>query len=297
MKKAILSILVLLIMPSLLYADAGESSFRFMGIGVGSRPAALAEAMTAASGEVTSAFYNPALLGSFSSKNQVAFMYNSYFSDHTQNYLALASRSSDYAIGGYMVLGGVDDFERRTGPSENPDGTFDENYFVGALTYSRSLSGIYFGISTKYAYEKIDYADASSFLVDLGVYGRLNEEIGLGAAVKNIGSEPEFTEQSYPVSQEYRLGLAYKPLFMNQNVEMFADGVFYSDLEPKYNFGAEYGHDGYFVLRGGYGVGYDSRSLSLGGGVVYRQFKFDYAFVGFTNDLGNAHRFTLIAGF
>lgn len=297
MKSITFTVIVLLMIPSLAFADAGESSFRFLGVGVGSRPAALAEAMTAASGEITSAFYNPALLNTFHGNNQIAFMHNKYFIDHNQNYLAVANKTSTYAVGGYVVLGGVNDLERRTGPSENPDGTFDENYFIGALTYARTISWFDIGFSAKYAYEKIDYADASSIMFDAGIYGRVNEEISLGAAVRNIGTEPEFSDVSFPLSQEYRLGAAYKPLMLEHKVEIFVDGVLFSDLEPKVNFGAEYNHKNYFLLRGGYGVGYDSRGLSLGGGIAYRQFNFDYAFVGFTNDLGNAHRFTLIASF
>ncbi len=294
---AALILAALLVIPSLVFADAGESSFRFLGIGVGSRPAAMAEAMTSASGEITSAFYNPALLNTIPGNNQVAFMHNRYFIDHNQNYLALGTRGSNYAVGGYLILGGVQDFERRTGPTEDPEGTFDENYFIGALTYARNIGMMEIGISAKYAYEKIDYAEASSIMLAAGIYGNLTEEISLGAAVKNIGTEPKFIDDSFPLSQEYRIGAAYKPFMLKQNFELFVDGVFYSDLEPKANFGAEYDFNDYFSLRSGYGIGYDSRSLSLGGGVGYRQFKFDYAFVGFKNDLGNSHRFTLIAGF
>ena len=283
--------------PSVSLGDAGEASFSFTRIGVGSRPSALAEAMTAAGGDVNSAFYNPSLLNTLSSRNQVAFMYNTYLEDNHQSYLAAATRRSDYAVGAYLILGGVSDFERRVGPTPEPEGMFDENYFIGALTYARKLGNIDLGISGKYAYEKIDYQSASSMMFDAGISGRVNEEITLGAALKNIGTEPKFDSTSFPLSQEYRIGAAYKPIFFQQYLELMVDGVFYSDIDPKYNLGAEYNYKNYFTLRTGYGIGYESRSLSFGGGVTYRQFAFDYAFVGFKNDLGNTHRFTLLANF
>ena len=280
-----------------LLATTGESSFAFLRIAVGSRPSSLAEAVTASGKDVTSAYYNPALLNSLNARNQAAFMYNSYLVDVTQNYLAFASKHTGYAIGGYLILGGVPEFEGRTQPTPQPDRTFDENYFVGAFTLASQLNSFDIGVSLKYAYEKIDYESASSFMFDAGIYRELTPELSVGGAVKNIGTKPEFYEIAYPLSQEYRLGLAYKPFKFNQNLTLLADGVFYSDLDPKYNFGLEYSYWQYFELRAGYGAGYDSRGLSFGGGVMYRQFKFDYAFVGYKNDLGNAHRFTLIASF
>jgi hypothetical protein len=289
--------LALIMFPVLALADAGESSFAFLRIGVGSRPAALAEAVTASGTDISSAYYNPALLNSFKGKNQVMFMYNSYIIDDHQNYLALASKGRQYAIGGYLVLGGVTDIERRTQPSPEPEGTFDENYFIGAVTYARDVSRFNLGVSIKYAYEKIDYESATSLMFDAGFSSVLNDEFSLGGAVKNIGTEPEFTSEAFPLSKEFRIGIAYKPVSLIEDVTLMADGVFFSDLEPKFNLGGEYSYKEYFALRTGYGIGYDSRTLSLGGGVAYRQFKFDYAFVGFKNDLGSAHRFTLVATF
>jgi hypothetical protein len=296
--------LVILIIPILLlcisggsFAAVGDASFAFLRVAAGSRPASLAEAVTASAKDVTSAYYNPALLNVMTARNQAAFMYNSYFVDVTQSYLAFASKRTNYAVGGYLILGGTSGFEGRIQPSPEPDRTFDENNFVGAFTYARRVSSFDIGISLKYAYEKIDFESASSYMFDAGIYRYLTPELAIGGAVKNIGSEPKFINKSYPLSQEYRVGLSYRPAMFNKALTVLADGVFYSDLDPKYNFGAEYTYLQYFELRAGYGAGYDSRGMSFGGGVMYRQFKFDYAFVSYKNDLGNAHRFTLIASF
>jgi hypothetical protein len=299
LKNAVCVILVVLSLAVSGTANAatGDASFAFLRIAVGSRPASLAEAVTASGRDITSAYYNPALLNSINARNQVAFMYNSYFEDVTQNYLAFGSKRKNYAVGGYLVLGGVPDFERRVQPSPEPIGTFDENYFVGSLAYARPLGIFDFGLGLKYAYEKIDYETASSIMLDAGLYAALTDEISAGGAIKNLGTEPKFRDISYPLSQEFRLGLAYRPMVLNRYLEFMVDGVFYSDLDPKYNFGVEYSYKNYFALRTGYGAGYDSRGLSFGGGVMYRQFNFDYAFVSYKNDLGNAHRFTITASF
>ncbi len=284
--------------PRMVLASAGRSSFVFLRIGSGSRPASLAEAVTASGDDITSAFYNPSLLGAFSGKGQAVFMYNSYFSDVSQNYLGLAFKDNDLTIGGYLSLGKVADFERRDDvPSTTPLGNFDENNFIGALIISYEINGVDVGIAFKYAYEKIDYSSANAVMIDGGVRTNLNHEVAIGAAVKNIGTRPKFENKSYPLPNEYRLGLSYQPAFFQKAVEFTADAVFYSDIDPKYNFGVEYRHEQYFVLRAGYGADYDSRGLSVGGGLFYRTFRFDYAFVAYKNNLGNAHRFTVVAGF
>jgi hypothetical protein len=278
-------------------ASAGNSSFTFLRLGTGSRPAALAEAVTASGADITSAFYNPSLLNAFDGKNQVVFMHNSYFSDITENYLALASRGRQVAIGGYLILGRVEDFERRTGPDPEPSGTFDENNFVGAVTYARRFDNINVGLAFKYAYEKIDYASAGAVMFDFGLHTPLTDEISVGGAVKNIGTKPKFLIEAFELPREIRIGFAYKPNYFQRKLELLGDAAFYSDIDTKVNLGAEYAMGQYFNLRAGYGIGYDSRGISLGGGLFYRQFKFDYAFVGYKNDLGNAHRFTLAATF
>ena len=275
-------------------AETGESSLTFLRLGAGSRPAALAEAVTASGDDITSAYYNPALLSLFNGKNQAAFMYNSYFQDVTQNYLSFATQNSKYVFGGYLVLGKIDEIQRREGPDSLPNGTFEENNFTGAFMVARKFSRFDMGISLKYAYEKIDYATANSYMLDAGIHIPLSEQLNAGAAIKNLGSESKFVSESYPLSIEYRAGLEYLPEFFHGNIAFLGDAVFYSDLDPKVNLGAEYLYGQAFVLRAGYGFGYDSRGLSLGGGVAYRSIDFDYAMVSYKNDLGATHRFTVV---
>jgi hypothetical protein len=296
-RKFIIAVLLTLVIPAIGLASAGNSSFTFLRLASGSRPVALGEAVTASGGDITSAFYNPALLSSFDGKNQVSFMHNSYFGDVTEDYLALASRGEKAAMGCYLILGKVADIERRTGPDPDPLGTFDENNFVGAMTYARRIDNVNFGVTLKYAYEKIDYSSANAVMFDFGLQMPLTDEISIGAAARNIGSKPKFEIETFDLPREFRVGLGYQPDYFQQRFKLIGDGVFYSDIDTKMNFGVEYTLGQYYALRAGYGLGYDSRGLSLGGGLFYRQFRFDYAFVNYKNDLGNAHRFTLTATF
>jgi hypothetical protein len=50
-------------------------------------------------------------------------------------------------------------------------------------------------------------------------------------------------------------------------------------------------------LRAGYQTGHDEKNFAFGMGVEYRKFRLDYAFVPYQSDLGNAHRFGIVADF
>lgn len=290
---------MLVAFPLVLSADHGSSSFVFLRVGAGSRPVALSEAVTASATDVTTAFYNPAALVSFDGNNQIAFMYNSYFKDVSFGFLAAGFKlKKNRAIGLYVASGKVANIERRGDiPSLEPMGNFDENNLFAAVLFAQKINRFSLGLAFKYAYEKIDFGSANAFMIDLGGQASLSDEITAGLAFKHIGTKPKFIDKSYQLPREYRMGLSYKPGTFKNRLECLAEGILFNDSRPKYNFGLEYGDNRIYALRIGYGVLYDSRGFTLGGGLIYRQFKFDYAFVPYKHDLGNAHRFTLTATF
>jgi hypothetical protein len=295
-KLLIIGLAIVIALPAILMAQAGSSSFVFLRVGGGSRPIALSEAVTASGTDITTAFYNPAALMSFD--NQISLMYNQYFKDVSQGFLAAGFKKADYAIGGYISTGTVDDFERRGDvPTPDPLGKFSEDNFYMAMIYSRQIQQIKLGLALKYAYENIDYGSANAFMVDLGAQMPVYKEITAGISFKHLGTKPKFLAKSYSLPKEYRFGLSYRPKALKEKVEILADGIVFQDSRPKYNFGLEYTDLKVFAVRAGYGIPYDSRGLTLGGGLFYRQFRFDYAFVPYKNDLGNTHRFTLTAAF
>ena len=134
-------------------------------------------------------------------------------------------------------------------------------------------------------------------MMDIGGQMPINSELTAGLSFKNLGSKPKFVDTAFDLPRDYRLGLAYKPIKFESRLECLTDLVLADDSRPKYNFGIEYGDHKLYAVRVGYGFPYDSRSVSLGGGLYYKQFKFDYAFVPYKHDLGNTHRFTVIANF
>lgn len=270
----------------------------FLRIGCGSRPVALSEAVTASSTDITTAFYNPAALNSFTGNNQVAFMYNTYFQDVSQGFLAAGFKTKSGALGFYVQSGTIPDIDRRGDvPTPEPLGKFEENNLYAAGLYARKIGPVNTGLTLKYAYEKIDYGSANAVMVDIGGQLPINSELTTGLAIKNLGSKPKFIDTAFNLPRDYRFGFSYKPTGFQSRLECLADLVLANDSRPKYNFGAEYSDQKLYAVRAGYGFQYDSRDISFGGGLYYKQFKFDYAFVPYKHDLGNTHRFTVIANF
>jgi hypothetical protein len=294
----LLATLLILALPSLVTASSVSSSFMFLRIGCGSRPVALSEAVTASATDITTAFYNPAALNSFNGNNQVAFMYNTYFQDVSQGFLAAGFKIKSGALGFYVESGTIPDIDRRGDtPTSEPLGQFDENNLHAAGLYATKIGPVNVGVAFKYAYEKIDYGSANAVMADIGGQMPINSVLTGGLSFKNLGSKPKFVDTAYNLPRDYRLGLAYKPIKFENRLECLADLVLADDSRPKYHFGIEYGDNKLYAIRAGYGFPYDSRSISLGGGLNYKKFKFDYAFVPYKHDLGNTHRFTVVANF
>jgi len=277
------------------FGATAQTSFDFMLIGSGSRAVSMGEAFTAVSGDVGAAFFNPACIGVLT-RNELSFSHISYIGDATSENFSFVARNGKLRFGGSLNLGRVPDIERRgQTPSGTPLGTFDEHNFVAAFSWGMPVSGKFtIGNSLKFAYEKLDIEDATAFAVDLGGYYGVNPNIAAGASIRNLGTRPKFISVAFDLPRELRAGVSYRsgveyPVFIAS-----ADLIkpTWGDQKIRLNIGAEYNYQDLAFLRGGYNLGYESKSMALGGGIAYRNFVFDYAFVPLDNGLGNTHRVT-----
>jgi hypothetical protein len=65
------------------------------------------------------------------------------------------------------------------------------------------------------------------------------------------------------------------------------------DNTPQFKGGIEYRAPEYAALRIGWVEGLEAQNVSVGIGFFVRQFRLDYAFIPFRENLGEGHRFTL----
>lgn len=296
--RALSAIVAALAIGQASMAAVGESSFEFMLIGTGARAAAMGEAFTAVSGDVGAPFFNPASAGKMMG-TELSLSHISYIQDVRIEQFSAMTRSRDFRYGISLNVGSVSDLERRDDyPSEEPLGLFDQHNVTFSFFWAVPLSDrLSIGNAAKFAYEKLDLDEASAIALDLGLFYTITPQLALGGSVRNLGTRPKFVEESFDLPREYRLGASYRTPegSVYKGLVLSADYLKpeWGNKSSKLNIGGEYDYDDLLFFRLGYHFGYDSRSITVGGGISYRIYMFDYAYVPIKNNLGNSHRFTL----
>ncbi len=291
-------IVVILALSGQVIAQSGESSFDFLLIGPGSRAAAMGEAYTAISGDAGAPYFNPAS-AALMDGTEFSLMHVKYLTDVTMEHFSVIAHSKRFHYGLGLYYGKVANIERRdVVPTDQPLGTFDEHNFTASFLWALPLNDrLAIGNTIKWAYEKIDINSASALGLDFGAFYTLRPEIALGVSVRNLGTQPKFDSVSFDLPRELRIGASYRMLPETKLAGLILSSDFivtkWGNKKSKLNIGGEYTYQDLISLRMGYGFGYDSRNFSLGGGITYTNYYFEYAFVPSNNNLNDTHRFTL----
>ncbi|MBD3332124.1 PorV/PorQ family protein, partial [candidate division GN15 bacterium] len=165
---------------------------------------------------------------------------------------------------------------------------------------SRRLAG---GVSAKFLYSKLADQGAGAeegsgnsigFAVDFGLLYEWTPRLNLGLAITNIGPDMSYIDaaQSDPLPRNFALGFAYKLLQTDyyhllltlEANKLFADlsQSFGNELESVVlNGGGEFQYADLIAFRAGYI--YDQagevKTLTLGAGLSYSIFRFDFSYI------------------
>lgn len=178
-------------------AEAPKYSNEFLNIGVGAHAMAMGNALTATTGDVMSAYWNPAGLVRIPSSFEVGFMHAEYFAGIAKyDYLgfALPLDSNKHALGFGVIRFAVDDIPN-TLELVGPDGSINydnvKSFSVGDygiyLSYARHIvKGLNIGGSAKVVHHKAgSFAKSWGFGIDVGAqYAHKDWRFGL--MVKDI---------------------------------------------------------------------------------------------------------------
>jgi hypothetical protein len=293
--------------PARIGTAAGEQLL----IPVGARDLAMNGANAAFTKGLDAIYWNPAGFASFDNKAAGTFSTMQIFSDINVNYLALGLKMGKFGQIGFS-LKSLDLGEIPITTNEDIDGTsgatYSPSFLVGGLTYSQRLTdAIFVGATAKLVSESIPRASATGVAFDIGIQyhniGNING-VAMGLVVKNIGTNMQYTgsaflEQSGAGASGYgnrptasnqlpttvELGLGYQYNFNEQNSLIF-DGNFENNNfgNDAYKLGLEYAYTDLIFLRGGYKFmnNTDSEDIlnkwTLGAGIHYRWFTFDYTY-------------------
>lgn len=336
MKKIIL--ILILIATSIYAGDVarkGTTGAEQVLIPVGARGIATGGAFLANITGLESIYYNPAGLDVYP-QTEAMFSYVNHLADINISYFAIGTSLGDIGSLGFDLK--TFEFGDIPVTTENfPDGTGDTyspSFLTIGFTYSKVLTDrISIGTNLKLITENIQNTNATGFALDAGVQYRFSEALMIGVAVKNIGSDMNYTGQdlasrtgipnsipgsstgSYEIITEgfqipsfFQLSMTYALNVNEQNNLLFAGAYTANNsFEDIANFGMEYGFMNNFFVRGGYNFLVQNASdyiygLTFGAGVDYKiggevGFVFDYAFREVKDFPTSNHVFTIKLSF
>lgn len=334
MKKIFTLLLLGLICSSIYAGDVGRkgtTGAEELLIPVGARGIATGGAFLATLSGLESIYYNPAGLD-LTPRTEAMFSYMTYIADINVSYFAISTSLGD--LGSIALSFKTLDFgEIPVTTVDFPDGTgqtYSPGYLTSALTYSKVLTDrISVGTNLKLISESIQNASAIGFALDVGVQYRFNDYLAMGASLKNVGTNMQFTGQdlqtsttvtgsnlgsssgNYEVVTEpfqipsyFEMSLSYNHSFNEQNAVTLATTYTANNaFEDVAHFGMEYSFMNYFFVRGGYNLSMQNTNESIygftaGAGVQYETdggigVTFDYAFRDVKDFPTSNHIFTV----
>ncbi len=291
------------------FKKTATAGFTFLEIPATARTAALGEASVALSDVNSSAvFDNPAALGFSDMAHSFSASYSPWLAD-IKNYSSSYSIKTDFGVFGVgFVMFDYGSMPRTVVAAGQKVydviGSFDANSLSLGLSYSKKLTDKFsFGVTVKYAQEKIDVYKASNLLFDGGMlYYTGFGSLRIAASIQNFGVNAKFINDEFKMPSVLKLGAAMEvigDMASEYRVTLIVQALHPNDNSEKLNVGGEFSWNNYITLRGGYKFFYDEETYSLGLGVdpqLSVPVSFDFAYSAYGR-LGNISRFTLQLGF
>ncbi len=290
-------LLIFIFASTLVFAQsAGNTGLSFLKFGFGARNIAMGDAGASASNDLSALYYNPSRLALLEN-NEVFIMHSSWIQDVNSELFGIKWNlfGLPWAIG--LNYTSISDIEIRTRPGE-PDAKFNANYFFGSLS-----TGFYvwdklsFGTTIKYLYEGLLSDESIGWGFDFGLnYETPFKGLSLSTVIKNIGSMNALRNKETQLPTDFRLGSAYKFGVESAKLDFIAVAEFQKYLDTEdihFNLGGDIIYDQIFALRIGYQSGYEAKSFTGGIGLMWGSLRFDYTYLPFSLDLGNANLFSL----
>jgi len=277
--------------------QAGKSGLAFLKIGVGSRSAGLGEAYTTLANDPTAIYWNPAGLAA-TSGTHLAFTHSSWLGEINNEFAAITFPSFGGTLGFGLIALSIPGIEVRTEQATaDPIGTFDSQDIAVALAFGKQWRPtLSVGFAAKYLYEKIYLNSSSGFAIDLGgIWQTPVENFKIGLSLQNLGATNALQKEKIKLPSLVRVGGAYVlPLSAGENQLAFAmEHVQFLRGGDGDSAGAEFLFRKTLALRAGYQIGRDNRGVTAGFGTSLNRYQLDYGYTPFTNELGNAHRFSV----
>ena len=309
MKRWIVAgVVMLILIPGLAAAvtkpfeKVGTYSAQFLKIGVSARASAMGSAYTAVATDAASIYWNPA--GMVEQTRTQVTMNSVVWPADIDMYFAAAVFNTPYLPGTFGISARaltMDPQEERT--IYMPDGTkrfFDAGDMSFGLSYATYFTDRFSaGITTHFIHMGLADKSVETLAFDFGLLYRIGiQGMRLGMIVQSLGGEVDFDNRASKLPTLFKVGLSVDAYRSGAHA-LLASGEFSHPVDNKerMNVGMEYGFNQFFMVRGGYNIGYDTQGVAWGLGFNIdtsqtSSIGLDYSWEDLSY-LGRAHRFSL----
>jgi hypothetical protein len=293
----------------LLSSASSQGTYDFLRNDVSARAAALNGSFVSMTDDPNIIFYNPAGLSSIS-RPKASLSFLKHLLDVNAGSLTYAQDVEGIGkIGGGIIYFNYGDFTE-TDPSSNIVGTFGAGEFAAVVGIGFPVDEqTSLGASLKGIYSSIAGYHSAALAVDVGVlYSIPAELMTIGASILNLGKQVNsFGSTKEPLPLDVKVGVTKRP----EHLPVLLNLDFHKLNEAQDNllqhlsaftFGAEFLMSESVRFRVGYnneqrkelklGTGAGLAGFSLGAGILYQEYQFDYAFNSY-GKIGGLHRISL----
>lgn len=289
---------VLILLAAVSVSAFAESGFFFLRTEMTAQEISTAQTSYLFSNSVENSGLNPAsAIGE--DKFTAAVSYRTLFEDAEASRFSISYKENDHQYGLFFSALNISGLEGREVPSEEPLYEFGSNNIIVAGNYAyRFDSGIKFGVSGKYLFEKIEYEDSYGFAGSAGIFRECKfvKYLNIGLSVNNIGTMSRLDEKKTELPSDvlFGLGYVYQTAF-NMDIKIAnSTRYLYNDEETENFTGIELSYLKRFFLRSGFRAMNEGMPFSTGIGIIVDKFSFDYSFTPFSDEEGdNSHSMTL----
>ncbi|MBU4305729.1 MAG: PorV/PorQ family protein [Candidatus Omnitrophica bacterium] len=295
MKSLVISLLIMMSVAPLLPVAAGESGAATLQRFVGARSAGMGDAFSTVSDDISAGQFNPAMLGTLSQPQGLAYVSRGFASD------CLSSLAVGFPTRFGNFLAGINYYDTGSEKLYASDGSVINVHLqrdlLGTISYGKKIGVISMGASAKYlSSELAEYKTASGYAFDIG--GALifdSPNVSFGLSLRNVGQGLKFISERDPLPRELRMGGSYAFQLRNDNSKMLLSAdIPYMIVDKKTvaNLGAEWLINNGFSVRVGQHFNSDIQSFTFGFGLKIKTMVFDYSF-GAAGPLDNIHNVSL----
>ncbi|OVE77149.1 hypothetical protein BVX98_03410 [bacterium F11] len=260
----------------------------------GARPAALGEAFSAASNDITAFSYNPASLRSLRS-HQISMLFHRGFEDEFYSQVAAGYQTKKVNFG--ISLGYFDGGDFLLSDGIKAETVSIQRDIVGSLGVALGRETFSIGAAAKFLNSNlIQKETASAMMVDLGIFGRLSSRLNFGAAIQNLGTPLKYVNREEDLPTLMRAGLSFDLMKKITNTTLFVDAPYHlneKEILPAVGLESTF-HA--LALRVGTKKKSDGQELTVGMGIHMTPATIDYSFA-MLGDFDMRHRVSLMFKF